>query len=76
MLLNILRQKTTDDEVKRYAVTYMEGKGSFKYCREVLARLGKEAETEVERVSGGKGEWREKILAILGGLGVEGLEGA
>lgn len=49
----------------------MEGKGSFAYCREVLKELGKEAEAEVERVSEGKGRWREEVLGILGGLAVE-----
>lgn len=71
MLLNILRQKSADEEVKRYAVAYMEGKGSFAYCREVLKELGKEAQVEVERVSGGQGRWREEVLGILGGLAVE-----
>ncbi|KAK4109406.1 geranylgeranyl pyrophosphate synthetase [Canariomyces notabilis] len=36
-LLNILRQKTSDEEVKRYAVAYMESTGSFDYTRRVLA---------------------------------------
>ncbi|KFY61294.1 hypothetical protein V496_05077 [Pseudogymnoascus sp. VKM F-4515 (FW-2607)] len=49
VLLNILRQKSADEEVKRYAVAYMEGKGSFAYCREVLKELGREAQAEVER---------------------------
>ncbi|ELR04160.1 hypothetical protein GMDG_06588 [Pseudogymnoascus destructans 20631-21] len=72
VLLNILRQKSADGEVKRYAVAYMEGKGSFAYCREVLKELGREAVVEVERVSGGEGRWREEVLGILGGLAVEG----
>lgn len=71
MLLNILRQKTEDEEVKRYAVAYMESKGTFRYCREVLASLGKEVEAEVERISGGQGRWREEILGILKGLAIE-----
>lgn len=40
-LLNILKQKTTDVQVKKYAVSYMERKGSFEYskrCIEVLRR--------------------------------------
>ncbi|KAL1849426.1 geranylgeranyl pyrophosphate synthetase [Diaporthe australafricana] len=35
-LLNILRQRTADHEVKRYAVAYMESVGSFDYTRAVL----------------------------------------
>jgi geranylgeranyl diphosphate synthase type 3 len=52
-LLNILKQKTTDEEVKRYAVKYMESTGSFEYCRKVLKTLGERARKlviEVESV--------------------------
>lgn len=38
-LLNILKQKTTDDDVKRYALKYMDSMGSFEYCRIVLKEL-------------------------------------
>ena len=38
-LLNILRQKTDNEQVKRYAVSYMEETGSFEYCRRVLSTL-------------------------------------
>ncbi|KNG47833.1 geranylgeranyl pyrophosphate synthetase [Stemphylium lycopersici] len=33
ILINILKQKTTDEEVKRYALRYMESKGSFEYSK-------------------------------------------
>lgn len=49
-LLNILRQKTSDEEVKRWAVGYMEKVGSFKYCREVMEVLRKKAEEKVSEV--------------------------
>jgi geranylgeranyl diphosphate synthase type 3 len=42
-LINILKQKTTDDEVKRYAVRCMEATGTFDYCRKVLATLSERA---------------------------------
>lgn len=52
-LLNILRQRTADDEVKRYAVAHMEAAGSFEYTRSVLevliARARRVAE-DIERV--------------------------
>lgn len=52
-LLNILRQRTADDEVKRYAVVHMEAAGSFEYTRSVLevliARARRVAE-DIERV--------------------------
>jgi geranylgeranyl diphosphate synthase type 3 len=55
--LNILKQKTTDEEVKRYAVKYMESKGSFEYCKKVLKTLGERARKLVAKVEGeGEGE--------------------
>lgn len=38
-LINILRQKTKDDEVKRYALQYMESTGSFKHTQKVVRDL-------------------------------------
>ncbi|POS73168.1 geranylgeranyl pyrophosphate synthetase [Diaporthe helianthi] len=52
-LLNILRQRTADDEVKRYAVAYMEAAGSFEYTRsvlEVLIARARRVADEIERV--------------------------
>lgn len=54
-LLNILKQKTTDEEVKRYAVKYMESTGSFEYCRKVLKTLGERARKLVIEVEGQDG---------------------
>jgi geranylgeranyl diphosphate synthase, type III len=51
-LLNILKQKTTEEEVKRYAVKYMESKGSFEYCKKVLKRLGERARKLLAEVEG------------------------
>lgn len=39
VLLNILRQKTQDEDVKKYAIDYMERLGSFKYTRDVVEEL-------------------------------------
>jgi geranylgeranyl diphosphate synthase, type III len=70
-LLNILKQKTTDEEVKRYAVKYMESKGSFEYCKKVVKTLGERArklvaevdgENEGNEAEGGKGSGVLKIL--------------
>jgi geranylgeranyl diphosphate synthase, type III len=73
VLLNVLRQKTTDAEVKRYAVSYMDRMGSFEYTKKVIADLEAKAVQEVARlrnVVGGEdgriGE--EKILGVLGKL--------
>ena len=54
-LLNILKQKTEEEQVKRYAVSYMEGTGTFEYCRKVLNTLTERAKLLVgERDGGGK----------------------
>ena len=55
VLINILKQKTQDDEVKRYAVAYMEKCGSFGYTRRVLRGLTRRAGEMVEEVDRGRG---------------------
>ena len=54
-LINILKQKTTDDGVKKYAVKYMESTGSFEYCRAILRDLREKALMMVEEVDEGTG---------------------
>ena len=54
-LINILKQKTTDDEVKKYAVDIMTGTGSFDYCRKVLRELNEKALEAIERLDEGQG---------------------
>jgi len=63
-LINILKQKTNNDEVKKYAVAYMETTGSFEYCRKVLATLMERAKRLVEELDEGKttGKGVMKIL--------------
>ena len=55
-LINILKQRTTDDQVKQYAVTYMKSRGSFEHCRKVVAGLTQKALAAVEAVDAGAGE--------------------
>jgi geranylgeranyl diphosphate synthase type 3 len=55
VLINILKQKPVDDEVKKYAVGYMESVGSFAYTRRVLRGLTRKALLLVEEVDGGRG---------------------
>jgi len=65
-LLNILKQKTDDEQVKRYAVAYMEGTGSFEYCRKVLATLMERARRLVEELDDGTGGRKGKgVLRFL-----------
>ncbi len=55
-LINILKQKTTDDEVKKYAVKYMESTGSFEYCKIILRELKEKALGMVEEIDEGIGQ--------------------
>ncbi|KAI4694365.1 hypothetical protein J4E81_006582 [Alternaria sp. BMP 2799] len=62
ILINILKQKTTDEEVKRYALRYMESKGSFEYSKGVIEEL--------------RGKTEEHVRGVEKELGVDGKEGA
>ncbi|KAK5652458.1 hypothetical protein OQA88_10502 [Cercophora sp. LCS_1] len=54
-LLNILRQKTESEEIKRYAVAYMESTGSFEYTRKVIAVLIERARKTADEIDEGRG---------------------
>lgn len=63
-LINILKQRTGDEEVKRYAIKYMDATGSFEYTRQVLVILLERARKAAAEIDGG--ELRNKgIQAIL-----------
>ena len=68
-LINILKQKTTDIHVKRWAVSYMEGTGSFKYTRDVLQVLIQRARGKTDAIDDGRGKGGA-ILKILDELTV------
>ena len=51
-LINILRQRTEDADVKRHAVKWMVKCGSIAYTREVLRQLHAEVEVEIEKLGG------------------------
>ena len=70
VLINILKQKPTDDDVKRYAVAYMDSVGSFAYTRRVLRGLTRKALALVDEVDAGRGNGGG-IKAILELLKVE-----
>jgi len=55
-LINILKQKTTDDEVKKYAVKYMQSTGSFAYCEQVMKELKARALSMIETIDDGSGQ--------------------
>ncbi|KAE8269322.1 hypothetical protein A4X09_0g3022 [Tilletia walkeri] len=57
-ILNVLKQRPTDEATKSYAVAYMRDQThSFAYTRNVLRRLDKQARGEVERITG---EWNAR----------------
>ena len=70
VLINILKQKTQDEEVKRYAVAYMEKTSSFTYTRRVLRGLTKKALQLVDDVDAGRGK-ADGIRDVLEKLRVE-----
>jgi len=63
-LINILKQKTQDEDVKRYAVKYMESTGSFEYSKKVIRELKIKAVQLIQEMDGGtgKGDAIKKIL--------------
>lgn len=69
-LLNILKQKTDDEQVKRYAVQYMDGTGSFEYCRKVLSTLTERARRLVEELDEGGNNKGNGVLKILDKMSV------
>jgi geranylgeranyl diphosphate synthase type 3 len=62
-LLNILRRRPTDDEVKRFAVSLMEKSGSFVYTLSALEQAKKELVSEFEEIGP-----NEELNAILKSL--------
>lgn len=69
-LISILKQKTSDVQVKRYAVTYMQGTGSFDYTREVIATLIERARKLTVELDQGRGK-ADGVLKILDKMVVE-----
>jgi len=51
-IINILRQRTKDINVKRYCVSLLDKFGSFQYTRETLLRLDLDARKEIEKLGG------------------------
>jgi len=51
-VMNILRQRTTDVEVKKYCISLLEDAGSFKYSLQVLEDLDSQIRSEIEKLGG------------------------
>ncbi|KAJ3308497.1 Geranylgeranyl pyrophosphate synthase, partial [Blyttiomyces sp. JEL0837] len=62
-LLNILKQRTTDVDVKKYAIGLMRKTGSFEVCVEKLRELERGSREEIRRLGGNAG--LEEVLDWL-----------
>ncbi|XP_068915771.1 terpene synthase-like isoform X2 [Tenebrio molitor] len=62
-ILNILKQKTRDIEIKKHFVCLLEKFGSFEYTRKKLEKLRDEAIEEMNRI--GKNPRMEEIFKIM-----------
>ncbi|KAG5345171.1 GGPPS synthase, partial [Acromyrmex charruanus] len=51
-IINILKQRSKNIEVKRYFVKILESYGSFKYTKDVLDELEKKIRTEIDHLGG------------------------
>lgn len=69
-LINILKQKTTDEGVKMYAISYMESTGSFEYTRKVVKELKAKAAELITELDAGSGKGAE-VQAILDRIDVD-----
>ena len=64
-LMNILKQKTSDERIKGVAVSIMEKTGSFDYSREMVKELKAEASALIasyEEQGWGSGDGARKLL--------------
>lgn len=64
-LINILKQRTEVEEVKRYAVKYMEGTGSLEYTRKVLGILIERARRVAADIEAARGDGRNKGIEMI-----------
>lgn len=74
-LLNILKQKTNDEEVKRYAVAIMERTGSFQYTRDVVEVLIERARALADQIDEGRG-LAKGVHGILDRMVIKNEDGA
>ncbi|KAJ0109428.1 Geranylgeranyl pyrophosphate synthase D [Diaporthe amygdali] len=69
-LYQILAQKTTEVEVKKYAVSYIESTGSLEYTKQVVRVLVQRARDELSRIDQGR-ERNQEMHALLGKMALE-----
>lgn len=63
---SILRQRTTDFEVKKYCVEYLEKIGSFEYTRKVIAEYTELAKEQIKELGGNP--FLESMVQELGAI--------
>ncbi|GKT46898.1 geranylgeranyl pyrophosphate synthase atmG [Colletotrichum spaethianum] len=73
-LSSILKQRTTDVDVKLFAVSYIESTGSFEHCRRTLAQLTAEARALSESMDDESSQGSAVVNKILEMVGLDGDE--
>lgn len=58
--MNILRQRPTDLEVKKYCVSLLEKYGSFEYTLQVLEDLDAKVRSQVDKLGG-----NHQLIALM-----------
>ncbi|VVC98906.1 unnamed protein product [Leptidea sinapis] len=66
-VLNILRQRTKDINLKQYCVSVLESLGSMEYTRERLRQLDRQIRNEIEKLGG-----NPELIAIMNALNIIG----
>ncbi|XP_050664102.1 terpene synthase-like isoform X1 [Leptidea sinapis] len=64
-VLNILRQRTKDINLKQYCVSVLESLGSMEYTRERLRQLDRQIRNEIEKLGG-----NPELIAIMNALNI------
>lgn len=71
-LPSILKQRTDDEDVKRYAIKYIESTGSFEHCKRKIEELVLAARLCVKDMSPEDAKVADAIMGMVG-LGADGI---
>lgn len=71
-LPSILKQRTEDEDVKRYAIEYIKSTGSFEHCRSKIDELTAAARACVKDMSPEDAKVADAIMGMVG-LGAQGI---
>lgn len=67
-----MKQRTDDEDVKRYAIRYIESTGSFEHCKRKIEELVVAARVCVQDMSPEDAKVADAIMGMVG-LGAEGI---